>query len=290
MAAALGDAAFLYGEDEIRAPDGAQAMGDDDARPAREQRGQGLLDDRLRAGVYVARRLVQDEDPRVRQDRPGEREQLALALAERPSTLAQNRVVAFRKSSDEAVGVDHTGSGLDLLTRRRRGIAGATVTDVLRDGAREQEGLLEHDPDVRPQVFAGELRHVPTVDEDPSLRRVIEARYQARYRRLAGPRRADEGYRHAGLDLEVHIVQDGSARIVREGHVLEGDPAPCGTELSGILWVVRLGFFVEDVGDALGACYRGLGLGVDLGGELYRPEELLDVDQERGQDADRERA
>src|SRR5215218_9672954 len=290
MAATLGDAASLYDEDEIRAPDGAQAVGDDDASPARKQRGQGFLDDRLRTGVYVARRLVQDEDARVGQNRPGEREQLTLTMAKRSPAFPQDRIVALGKGRDEIVGVDHAGSSLNLLTRRLRGVAGTAVADVLRDGAREQERLLEHDPDVRPQVLAGELCHVPAVDKDPPFHRVVEARYQARYRRFAGSRRADERDRHAGIDHEVHVVQNGAAGVVREGHVFERDAAPCGAEFSGVLWVVWLRLFVEDVVDALGPGDRGLGLGVDLGGELYRTEELLDVDQERGQDADRERA
>src|SRR5215213_7491584 len=74
VVAALRDAASLYNEDQVGVPDSAQAVGDDDARPALQQRGQGSLDDRLRARVYVARRLVQDEDARVCQDRPGKRE------------------------------------------------------------------------------------------------------------------------------------------------------------------------------------------------------------------------
>src|SRR5215218_2235523 len=158
-------------------------------------------------------------------------------MAKRPAALTQNRVVALRQGRNEVVGVDHTGSGLNLLAGRLRWVAGTAVADVLRDGAREQERLLEHDPDVRPQILAGELPHVPTVDKNPAFRGVVEAWDQARYRRLAGTRRADEGDRHAWLDPEVHVVQNGAARVVREGHVLEGDAARCGAELRGLLWV-----------------------------------------------------
>ena len=81
-------------QDQVRVPDGAQPVGDDDAGPALEQGREGRLDDRLGARVYVARRLVQDEDARVGQHRPGEGEQLALALAQRAAALAEHRVVA----------------------------------------------------------------------------------------------------------------------------------------------------------------------------------------------------
>src|SRR5215208_383516 len=141
-----------------------------------------------------------------------------------------------------------------------------------------------------PENRKGSWSTIPTVDKDPPFRGVVEARYQTRYRSLTSPRRSDEGYRHAGLDPEVHVVQDGAAGVVCEGHVFERDAARSWTEHRGVLWVLRLGLFVEDVVDALGSCDRSLGLRVDLGGELYRTEELLDVDQERGKDADRERA
>src|SRR5215213_2079980 len=142
VVAALRDASLLYDEDEIGAPDGAKAVGDDDARSAREQRGQGLLDDRLRARIYVARRLVQYKDAGVCEDRPGEREQLALALAERTAPFPQHRLVAFGKGRDEVVGVDHPGGGLHLLAGRLRRVARTAVPDILRDGPGEQDGLL----------------------------------------------------------------------------------------------------------------------------------------------------
>jgi hypothetical protein len=88
MSATLLDAAVLDYQYEVGVPDGAQAVCDHDAGPAFEERRQRPLDDRLRARVDVARGLIQYEDARVRQDRPGEREELALALAEcRPADL-----------------------------------------------------------------------------------------------------------------------------------------------------------------------------------------------------------
>ena len=44
MVAALRDAAVLYDEDKIGVPDSAEAVGDYDARPALQERGQSLLE------------------------------------------------------------------------------------------------------------------------------------------------------------------------------------------------------------------------------------------------------
>ena len=48
------------------------------------------------------------------------KESRALALAQCPTSFAQNRVVALGKGSDEVVGVYHAGRAY-LLTRRLRG-------------------------------------------------------------------------------------------------------------------------------------------------------------------------
>src|SRR5829696_7814232 len=290
MGASLLDAAVLNYKNEVGVSNGAQAVCDHDAGPAFEECCQRLLDDRLRARVDVARGLIQYEDARVRQDRPGEREELALALAERSSALAQHGIVAVRQIHDEAVGVDHAGRRFDLPAARLSGVARTAVADVLGDGAGEQEGFLQHDPYVRPQVLAGHLPDVPSVYADRTFGGVVEAGDEACDGRLARARRADKGDRLAWLDHEVHVVQHGPSRIVFERHVLEGDEAPGRAELRGVRWIRGLRFFVQNVVDAFCAGDRGLGLGVYLGGELNGTEELLDVDQEGRQHADRERA
>ena len=67
MRAALGDAPVLHHQDQVRALDGAQAMGDDHAGAPGQQRLQRPLDGRLGARVDVAGGLVQDQDARVSQ-------------------------------------------------------------------------------------------------------------------------------------------------------------------------------------------------------------------------------
>src|ERR687886_2227537 len=117
-------------------------MSDHDARAPSQKPFERLLDHRFRAGVYVARSLVQYEDARVGEHGAGEGEQLALALAQGAATLAKDRIVPVRQLGDKVVGLDDTGGPFDLLARRRLLIARPTVGDVLGDRAGKQERLL----------------------------------------------------------------------------------------------------------------------------------------------------
>ena len=62
--------------------DGRQPVGDHEAGALRPQRGHGLLDQHLGAGVDRAGGLVEDEDRRVGEEGPGDGEQLLLAGAD----------------------------------------------------------------------------------------------------------------------------------------------------------------------------------------------------------------
>ena len=72
MGALLDDAALVQHDDAVSVPDGGEPVGDDERGSVVQQLPQGPLDHRLRAGVHVGGRLVQDEDAGIGQDRPGE--------------------------------------------------------------------------------------------------------------------------------------------------------------------------------------------------------------------------
>ncbi len=260
-------------------------MGDHDAGSPSEQGGEGGLDRRLGAGVDPAGRLVQDQDARVGEHGAGEGEELPLPFAEGAAPLAKLRLVAIRQGRDEAVGAHRPRSGLDL----RLGGAVAAVGDVGGDSAGEEERLLEHRRDLPPQALAGHLPHVLAVDPDRAGGDVVEAGDQAGDRGLAGTGPPDEGHRLARLDREGDVLQDGARWVVSKGDAIELDPAPNLADDRGARRVWRLAGLVEDGVDPLAGGEGRLGLGVDLGSELDRPEELLDINQEGGQKADRER-
>src|SRR3712207_6623253 len=261
-------------------------MRDDHARSASQQRSQCLLDQYLGAGVYVARRLVQDEDARVCQHRPSERDDLALAPAQGAAARPQGGIVAFRERHDEVVGAHGAGRRFYLLPR---GVQPA-VADVPGHRAGEQERLLEDGRDVAPDAASLDLADVAVVHAHAALGSVVEARDQVGYRGLARARRTYERDRLPRLDLEAHVPEHRASRLVGEGHALELDAAFDLLQPLGVGRVGWLGFFVQDLVDPLGSGKRRVGWRVDLGGELYRGEELVVVDKDRPQDPDGEGA
>jgi len=123
------------------------------------------------AGVDAAGRFIQDQDARIGQDRPGDGQHLALALAQIPGALGEHRLVAVRQVADEGIGVGHFGGGDDLSV----GGVQPPVADVLHDGFREEVGVLEHNAQLAAQIGALHLPDVGAVDGDPARVHVVEA-------------------------------------------------------------------------------------------------------------------
>ena len=80
--ALLDDAAVLEHDDQVRIADRREPVRDDECGSVLEQQMQRLLDLSLGADVDRRRRLVEDQDPRVGEQRARERDQLALAERE----------------------------------------------------------------------------------------------------------------------------------------------------------------------------------------------------------------
>ena len=76
------------------------------------------------------------------------------------------RLVSLRQLTDEVVGVRQSG-GLDALLV---GGVQPAVADVLHDGIREQEGILQHDAQLLAQVGLGNVADVAPVDRDAARR------------------------------------------------------------------------------------------------------------------------
>src|SRR6478735_5985032 len=74
--ATLDDAAAVVDQDPVRAMDRREAVRDRDRGAADHQALEGGLDEPLRDGVERRRGLVEDQDPRVLQQHPGDRDPL----------------------------------------------------------------------------------------------------------------------------------------------------------------------------------------------------------------------
>src|SRR6185312_14506390 len=117
-------------------------------------------DPRLGRRVQRARRLVQNENGRVLEQRAGDRQPLPLAARQRAAALADHGVVAARLADDELVRVGLAAGVLDLLLRGLR----AADQQIVADRAVEQHALLEHDTDRPAQAFQRYIAQILPVD------------------------------------------------------------------------------------------------------------------------------
>src|SRR5689334_11064388 len=117
MSAVLDQPAALEGEDAIGGTHGGKAMRDDQHRAATRDLLHVLLDDALALIVQRGCRLVEDEDARIGDERPRNRDALALPAGQGRAAFADDGVVAFGKLQDEIVRTRKPGRGDDALHR-----------------------------------------------------------------------------------------------------------------------------------------------------------------------------
>src|SRR6266700_703263 len=88
MSAPFDDPSVIEHEYLIGMADRAQAMGDDEARPARQKHAQRSLNASFRDRIDAARRLVENQNPRIGEHRPGEADRLPLSQRKAIASLA----------------------------------------------------------------------------------------------------------------------------------------------------------------------------------------------------------
>lgn len=140
-------------------------------------------------GVDGGGGVVEEEEPGVGEDRPGQRDALALAAGEGEAVLADLGVVALGQLGDEPVGLGGAGGGLDLLLGGVR----EAVGDVGADGVGEEEGVLGDESDGGAQGVEGEFADVVAADEDGAVADVVEAGQEQRDGGLPGAGGTDDG-------------------------------------------------------------------------------------------------
>ena len=152
--------------------------------------------------------------------------------------------------------------------------ADAGRCDVLKDRAREQDGLLRDQPHLGPERRDVERPRVDAVDDHGAARDLVEAQQQLHDGRLAAARGAHERARRPRRDVEAEPGADGPVRPrgVAELDVdeLDGPGAPRRRDGRSL----GSGFGVRGVGDGRGVGLvddfedaRGLGPGELVGGD-----------------------
>src|SRR5919112_85911 len=143
------DAAFVEDQDQVGVPHRRDPLGDDEDRAVllAHEPVQGLLDGSLRLGVHGRGAVIENEEPRVDEERPRYGDPLPLSARETDAPLADNGVVAIRELIYELSGLGRLGCSHDLLI----GGVGFAERHVIAHGACEEARLLQDYPDLGPE-------------------------------------------------------------------------------------------------------------------------------------------
>src|ERR1700736_387526 len=222
MGADVVDPAAFEHEDRVGADQRGEAVRDDDQRPALGDAQQVGVDNRLAVGVERAGRLVEDQDPRIADQRPRDGEPLLLTARQVGRAFLDEGLVAARQLLDEFLGSGEPRRLDDLLETGvgfRRG-------DRLADRTAEQEILLQHDAQARAQMIDVDLAQVVAVDLDQALVVAVQQLQQPGHGRLARPAAADDAKdRPLGNGERYSIERRRRRTVIAKGDVAEVDRA-----------------------------------------------------------------
>ena len=205
---------------------GGEPVGDDKYRPSLHQLIHTLFNQGLRPGIDAGGGFIQNQHRRVGHRRPGDGQQLPLALGKICPVPGDHSAVPLGQTPDEGIRIGDFGCPLDLLL----GGVQLSETDIVGDGAGEKVRILEHDPQGAPQVVLLNLLHVyAVVDHLPSLD-VVEAVDQVGDGGLSRAGGTHEGDLLSRLGVEADILQDHPAVVVAEGYPLKPHVASQGNQ------------------------------------------------------------
>ena len=254
MAALLDDIAVLHKQDDVRVPDGGEAVGDHKAGPPLHQLFHGLANLHFGAGIHAGSGLVQDNDGRVAEEHPGDGEKLALSGGKVCRLVVQHSVIALRHGADKVVHLGRFGSRDDFLPGGVR----LAVGDIFSHCAGKQPGVLEHHAEVFPESAAGHFGGVYAVYGDFSAVYLIEPHQKVHQRGFACAGAAHHGDFLAGFCRKADVLHQNLIRPVSEAYMLKGDIALGLLQNSGNLGVGDLLLVVQQFKGPFGRSQGGL--------------------------------
>src|SRR5208337_2773656 len=201
---------FVQHKDLLAVDQGRQTVARDAKQVGVEQR--------LAFRIEGARRLVENEDARIGDQRTGDREPLSLSAQEVGRSLLDQRLIAVRHALDEFLGAGQAGRPHGVVQRQ----PGTTGDDVVSNGAAEQEVVLQHNAQAAAQVAQVDGAQFGAVDSKETVVVPVDPLQQPGQRRLAGPAAPDDAQHGAGRNLEADAIKRRKpAAGVGETHVIK---------------------------------------------------------------------
>ena len=163
-------------------------------------------------GVQVRERLVHEEDRWLADDRPTERDPLALPTGERFGLAVEQLVEA-----KDLAGIRH--APLNLVLRRLAQLQPKGEV-VVHAHVRVERVALEDHGDVA--VLRRDVIDHAVADQEPAVADLLKAGHATERGRLAAAGRSDQDEELAIIDLEVEVVHGEDVAGVALDHVVKG--------------------------------------------------------------------
>ena len=129
---------------------------------------------------------------------------MLLAGGKAVAALAQRLVETLGQPTDEITHVHFVGRRLHSLIRDPV----RAQADIFRDGPAEEEGVLQDDAELAPQLGDILFAYIHAIDQHAAALNLVEAHHQADDGGLAGAGVAHDRRGLIGLDHERHIFQN----------------------------------------------------------------------------------
>jgi hypothetical protein len=207
--------------DIVGIDDRVKSVRNDQSCSSAEEPGYRQIDVALGFRVEKGRRLVEQYDGRLSNERARYGDALALSARQLHALLAHLGVIAAGELSDEFVGMRGLRCGDDVGFGR----VGTAQCDVFTNAPTEKEGILADEGQVFTQRCARHRRDFRPIDGDGAAIGLIEAEEQIEDRRLAASRWTDQCGDASGLDGKRYAAEHGRVGSVVEYNVAEFEAA-----------------------------------------------------------------
>ncbi|MPM45443.1 hypothetical protein SDC9_92130 [bioreactor metagenome] len=225
MRADCGDTAFVHEHDVVCIHHGSHALRDDDLCRLRQKLLQRLSNLRIRVGVHRTGGVIENQDAWFFEQRAGDAEALLLSAGDVGAALLNPRLIALRERLDEVVCLRKHAGVLDFFI----GCLRISPAEVFRDGAGEEQVVLQNNGDGIAQNAQIIVLYVFAADRYRTVGRVIEPRNQLHERGFGRTGRAEDTDDFAGANVQVDVRKRHAFRLFRiaEADVVKVDRAVC---------------------------------------------------------------
>lgn len=211
--------ALVQHQNPVRLGDGGDPLGNDELGGARQQGPEGGTDGGVGGHIHRGGGVVQNQDPGLFQNGPGDTQPLPLTSREVAAALTEGRIIALRQLFDKSVG---TGGPAGLPDLRLRGLRVPPEQAIPQGPGKEHTGL-GHKGDGLPQLGQGIGPDILAPHQQLPAGNIVEPGNQGCQGGLAGAGGPDDPHGLARWNGEAQVLEEQGTVRVGKVHMGKGD-------------------------------------------------------------------